>query len=131
MNSTTYFQNLIYSFLILFGVLLVCGIVLTAISVNTVPVTPTTLDVSIKGTQLVFRASTGIPGIILVILGSIGLLTLLIKIPVKEVIHVISGGGKTGRTIGLMIAETRSVDHNLPVLLYWILKKRMNLSRAK
>jgi hypothetical protein len=89
------------------------------------------LNISLNEKQLVFHASTGVPGIIFVTLGVIGLLALLIKIPVTETIHVMNGGDMTGRSIGFMRAERRYVDHKLPILLYWILRKRMNLSISK
>ncbi|MEI6598208.1 MAG: hypothetical protein WCL22_04120, partial [bacterium] len=81
---------------------------------------------SLNEKQLVFHASTGVPGLIFVTLGVIGLLALLIKIPVTETIHVMNGGDMNGRSIGFMRTERRHVEHNLPVLLYWILKKRMS-----
>jgi len=131
MNSTRYLQKLIYAFLLIFCCLLICGIILTAVSVSAEPITPTTLNISLNEKQLVFHASTGVPGLIFVALGVIGLLALLIKIPVTETIHVMNGGDMTGRGSNFMRAECRHVTRNLPVLLYWILKKRMNLSISK
>jgi hypothetical protein len=78
MNSKEYFQKLIYAFLLLFGFVLVVGVVLTCISVQTVPISQTTINAAVKETQLSFKISTGVPGIVLTLLGTIGLSTLLI-----------------------------------------------------
>lgn len=131
MDSKKYFQKVLYYFLLLFGFSLVSGVVLIFISFETVPFAPTTVNITIKPEQLSFNLSTGVPGVILTFFGFVGLLTLLIKIPVKEVVQVIAGGGGKGQTIGFLTTRTEYIDHELPVFLYWILRERMGLIRQK
>jgi len=135
MDIKQYFQKLIYSFLLLFGFLCVSGVLLIFTSFHGNRASETHAKATVEETKVDFELKTGIPGIVLVFVGGVGLITLLIKIPVKQAVQVMASEPSTGERMMDMSmyrsTSTRTVyrDMHAPLLLYWLLKKRMNLKR--
>ncbi|QKX15532.1 hypothetical protein [Microbulbifer sp. YPW1] len=70
--------------------------------VNESPRSDLKFEVSGKSTS--FELTNGIPGVIILVLGSIGLISMVFKLPVKEVLgYQTTGGGRGG--MGLMLRE--------------------------
>ena len=127
MSNRAYARQILNKVLVIVTGLLVCGILLTAVSVVKSPITPTTASASVKAAQWTLRMSTGVPGLILVTLGVICFILLLIKIPVKEILQGGAGPNKSIETMGYRTAESKDTSHKMPLLIYWILGKRMGI----
>ena len=88
---------------------------------------------SVEDSKVSFELKTGIPGIVLVVLGALGLLTLLIKIPVKQAFRVMdhSRSNQDERFLGLMtdtlLTRLEYREFKLPLFLFWIFRKNLNL----
>jgi hypothetical protein len=124
----------------LFALVLIAGVILTCASIDRCPTSPVDISGKVAASGMSFRIVTGLPGIVFTLIGFAGIVLLLIKIPVREILLGIGTKGKLefGRKI-LLPGEAQTsvpppqpehVDYKIPLLFYWLFKGEKDLRRV-
>lgn len=119
-------NRIIWLFAFVFSFMCFMGIYLTQKSIST---QKTEFSGTVQPSKITFKLSTGAPGLVVLLIGAAGLLLLIIKVPVKEPIYKIPQKGDGGSRLSLMILHTQYEEYKLPLLLYWLLRGKLNLAR--
>jgi hypothetical protein len=130
MSNKVFLQKLTYSLLLLVAFLIVSGVLMTARSLECNVSQPTALSVTF-GEKVTFNMITGIPGVVVIILGFIGLLVLLKKVPIKEAFLVVESGDGKSNSMMLLLHKTVYVHYKIPIIFYWLFGKKMNLLKEE
>jgi len=135
MNPLDFYKTFFYSFLFVFGLALLAGIVLTFISAKRGQSVPTTVNGEVKASGISFHITTRMPALIMMLIGFVGLLSLLYKIQVIEP-GSMSGTGGTHMDMGvsrgnkaLSSFSNKGRKYELPILFYWLFKDEKHLQR--
>jgi len=131
MDTDKIIKKAFYTFLIVFSFMCISGVAIIFISYPENTVVDSEIKATIENRKISIELKTGIPGIFLVVMGAIGLLTLLIKIPVKQVFKVRDypnhGDGFLGLTINTSATKLVHRDVKIPLFLFWVLRKKLYL----
>lgn len=131
MDTDKFIKKALYCFLIVFSFMCISGVTIIFISFPEYTVVDSEVKTSVESNKVSIELKTGIPGIVLVVMGAIGLLTLLIKIPVKQVFKVRNypnhRDGFFGLTIDTSATKLEYRDVKVPLFLFWVLRKKLYL----
>lgn len=126
--KNSFFKKLIKAFVLLFAFCLISGIFLLVTKDNRNHDQNSKVEVSLKKDEFTFSVSSPVPGIILVSFGAVGLILMLIKIPVKQVITQVQSNDEKG--LGFITEEKATQEFKLPLLIYWVCKSKRNLTAS-
>lgn len=88
------------------------------------------VEVKIKKDEISVKIITKLPGIIIFIFGATGLILMIIKIPVRQIVSIrdpISGGIDSNKmqfiTLGTSHVPSNQVE-KIPILFWWLIKNK-------
>jgi hypothetical protein len=88
------------------------------------------VKVNIKKDSLSFEIKHAIPGLIIFSFGAVGLIIMLIKVPVREILGYRTRGGGGRGMMGYMTQEpVFSEPMSIPLPVWWILKSTRRLEK--
>lgn len=128
---------LTFLFFAIFSVMVVAGIGLTYESVSNKNSVETTVKLNASNKSLELELKTAIPGIVLIVFGSVGLFIMLFKVPAKEFVgYQNSQGSGSGNVINssLTMLPKPIYSHKttkIPLLIWWLIKSKGIFSKVE
>jgi hypothetical protein len=99
---------------------------------------PSKVDIALSGTGVKVKLTTAIPGLVVFVMGTAGLLLLTIRVPVRQVTGYTRPPKLPPGAVGLMAPSmmptkpivSERVEH-IPLLLWWLVRDQGRAIRAK
>jgi len=91
------------------------------------------IKLSINKESVSFEITNAVPGLIIFCVGAAGLILMIFKIPVHEVLGYRTKGGGSGGLMGLMIREKILSEQTIqaPLPIWWLFKNTEKLEKVE
>jgi hypothetical protein len=107
------------------------GTYMTYQSVSSQPPSETNVKVAASQKSVEFEIKTAIPGIILIVIGGVGLILMVMKVPAKEIVGYQQPPRSRGPSDMVMYTLSTSpkpiystTTTNVPLLVWWLIKSK-------